>query len=197
MPSCDTQPAQPTSPEIRHNSDWRIQVTSKSSHQLRPALDGGGKVQAGSHRKRSSRPLGGLAPTAIMLRGPGGRSLPVALGWHMDWHRLFGTGRFRRAGRSEPWLPPVTPRERTQGPPLDSGLAIPYKPQTSCAGRVTAPMDAWVAQLVEHTTENRGVGSSTLPPGTIPSQFAPLDEAHAMCKLASRQRGQRRSAGPC
>jgi hypothetical protein len=49
--------------------------------------------------------------------------------------------------------------------PLDNALARSYKARTPACGN--AAPDARVAQLVEHATENRSVGGSIPPPGTI------------------------------
>jgi hypothetical protein len=52
---------------------------------------------------------------------------------------------------------------------LDMAAASTYNPQASWTNADAGEQqgrDARVAQLVEHTTENRSVGSSILPPGT-------------------------------
>ncbi len=84
----------------------------------------------------------------------------------------------------------IGPRSLTRGPKspwramcrLDRTLTIPYKPRTS-AGFPLA--EARVAQLVEHATENRSVGGSIPPPGTIsPFLNIPLQRSdHLVCDL--------------
>ena len=50
---------------------------------------------------------------------------------------------------------------------LDRGTPSPYN-SAALRGARDVPRDAQVAQLVEHVTENHGVGGSIPPLGTIP-----------------------------
>jgi hypothetical protein len=64
-------------------------------------------------------------------------------------------------------------RTRRSGPIAPSGLIGARGWAIASASRY--PTDAQVAQLVEHATENRSVGGSNPPLGTIPSYAVPTD----------------------
>ena len=140
-------------------------------------------------------------------------------------------GTCRRLARVDSWCGPVVPRDvgRVRGPSrADRGPASPAShssrrwsarhepalPASSAvcyASRVVrAPLlRAEVAQLVEHTTENRSVGGSIPPLGTIsPSNPANAPRSERTClrfcaalvsrrfNVSRRQRGPRDRRGP-